>query len=229
MADTPILASQNISKTFASEDNSGRLTVLDNVSMQTYPGQVQAIIGSSGSGKSTLLHLLGGLDRPDSGNILWEGTNISTLSDDKLSSERNSRIGFVFQFHHLLPEFTALENTMMPLMIAGQNRQQAKNEATELLSKFGLNKRIEHRPSQLSGGEQQRVALARALINRPQLILADEPTGNLDEDNTEKVLNLLFDLRNEYRVSILLVTHENGIAERADQILSLSHGKLHTN
>lgn len=228
MADsTPILVSQDISKTFASEDNTGRLTVLNEVSLQTYSGQIQAIVGSSGSGKSTLLHLLGGLDRPDSGDIFWEDRNISTMSDDQLADERNRRIGFVFQFHHLLPEFTALENTMMPAMIAGENQQQAKKKAADLLGDFGLADRLEHRPSQLSGGEQQRVSLARALINRPQLMLADEPTGNLDEVNTDKVLQLLFKLRDDFDVSIILVTHERQIAERADQILTLSHGELH--
>lgn len=221
-----ILEGQNITKKYASESSNGTLTVLDNTSIAIEKGSIVTVAGVSGSGKSTLLHILGGLDRPDSGTVLWEEEPIYDMSKEALAKFRNRKLGFVFQFHHLLPEFTALENIMMPALIRGESPDAASERANALLEEFGIPKRAEHRPTQLSGGEQQRVAMARALMNKPDLILADEPTGNLDEENTEILLKLLFDLREKENVSILLITHEKDIARRSDIIYELSKGKL---
>ena len=221
-----ILEGKNITKRYASESNNGTLTVLENTSIAIEKGTVVTVAGVSGSGKSTLLHILGGLDRPDSGTVLWEDTPIYDLPPDKLADFRNRKLGFVFQFHHLLPEFTALENIMMPALIRGESPKNAQQRANELLQEFGIPGRAEHRPAQLSGGEQQRVSMARALMNNPDLILADEPTGNLDEKNTEILLKQLFDLRKKKDVSILLITHEKDIARRSDIIYELSKGQL---
>lgn len=201
--------------------------MLDNVSIEIARGSVASVVGSSGSGKSTLLHILGGLDRPDSGDVIWNGRPIYDMDTDGLADFRNRKLGFVFQFHHLLPEFTALENILMPALISGENYEEASERAKSLLDRFGIPGRAEHRPTQLSGGEQQRVAMARALMNEPELILADEPTGNLDERNTEIVLSQLFELRERDGVSILLITHEKEIASRCDVVHKLSKGKLH--
>lgn len=222
-----ILSGSNIVKTYPQKTGNGALTVLDDVSISIERGSVVSVIGASGSGKSTLLHVLGGLDRPDSGNISWNGKNIYGMDDESLADFRNTELGFVFQFHHLLPEFTALENVMMPALISGKEFSEAKKRATELLGQFGIPGRAEHRPTQLSGGEQQRVAMARALMNNPKLLLADEPTGNLDEKNTDILLDMLFELREIENVSILLITHEKDIASRSDIIYELSKGKLH--
>jgi lipoprotein-releasing system ATP-binding protein len=221
-----ILEGQNITKRFASESGNGSLTVLDNTSIAIEKGSLVTVVGASGCGKSTLLHILGGLDKPDSGTVLWENESIYEMSKEALATFRNKKLGFVFQFHHLLPEFTALENIMMPALIHGETEQNANDRAMELLEEFGIPGRAEHRPTQLSGGEQQRVAMARALMNNPDLILADEPTGNLDEENTEILLKLLFDLREKEDLSILLITHEKDIAQRSDVIYELSKGKL---
>ena len=221
-----ILEGQHITKRYASESGNGTLTVLEDTSIAIEKGSVVTVIGASGSGKSTLLHILGGLDHPDSGTVLWNDKPIYDMPQESLASFRNKKLGFVFQFHHLLPEFTALENIMMPALIHGKSPEQAGNRAMELLEEFGIPGRAEHRPTQLSGGEQQRVAMARALMNNPDLILADEPTGNLDEENTDILLNLLFDLREKEDVSILLITHEKDIARRSDTIYQLSKGKL---
>jgi lipoprotein-releasing system ATP-binding protein len=221
-----ILEGKNITKRYASESNNGTLTVLENTSIAIEKGTVVTVAGVSGSGKSTLLHILGGLDRPDSGTVLWEDTPIYDLPPDQLADFRNRKLGFVFQFHHLLPEFTALENIMMPALIRGDSPENAQQRANELLQEFGIPGRAEHRPAQLSGGEQQRVSMARALMNNPDLILADEPTGNLDEKNTEILLKQLFDLRKKKDVSILLITHEKDIARRSDIIYELSKGQL---
>ncbi|MGK7370659.1 MAG: ABC transporter ATP-binding protein [Candidatus Halalkalibacterium sp. M3_1C_030] len=225
-ADT-ILTGSNIVKTYPQKDGEGALTVLDDVSVSISRGSIVSVIGASGSGKSTLLHVLGGLDKPDSGNVSWNGHNIYTMNDESLADFRNRELGFVFQFHHLLPEFTALENIMMPALISGMDINSAKARAKYLLKQFGIPARAEHRPSQLSGGEQQRVAMARALMNNPKLILADEPTGNLDEENTDILLDMLFELRELENVSILLITHEKDIAKRSDVIYQLSKGNLH--
>lgn len=228
MNDGPhILTGREIVKSYPSKSGEGRLTVLDNVSIEIARGSVASVVGSSGSGKSTLLHILGGLDRPDSGEVIWDGRPIYEMSTDGLADFRNRKLGFVFQFHHLLPEFTALENILMPALIYGENYDEASDRAMSLLERFGIPGRAEHRPTQLSGGEQQRVAMARALMNEPELILADEPTGNLDERNTEIVLSQLFELREQDGVSILLITHEKEIASRCDVVHELSKGKLH--
>lgn len=225
-ADT-ILTGSHIVKTYPQKDGEGALTVLDDVSISIARGSIVSVIGASGSGKSTLLHVLGGLDKPDSGNVTWNDRNIYTMDDESLADFRNRQLGFVFQFHHLLPEFTAIENIMMPALISGTDFSKAKMRATELMEQFGIPARAEHRPTQLSGGEQQRVAMARALMNNPKLILADEPTGNLDEENTDILLDMLFKLRELENVSILLITHEKDIAKRSDVIYQLSKGNLH--
>lgn len=222
-----ILSGRDIRKTYKHEYKDGHLTVLDNVSITIEKGSVVTVVGASGCGKSTLLHILGGLDRPDSGIIEWKGTSIYDMDTETLAQFRNRNLGFVFQFHHLLPEFTALENIMMPALISGGAVEEAQRRAYSLLEQFGIPERAEHRPTQLSGGEQQRVAMARALMNNPELLLADEPTGNLDEKNTEILLDLLFSLRQEEDVSILLITHEKDIARRSDIVYELSKGKLH--
>lgn len=224
----PILEARNIVKTFESEDAGEALTVLDDTSITVDRGTIATVVGASGCGKSTLLHILGGLDRPDQGSVQWNGNSIYALEREPLAKFRNKKLGFVFQFHHLLPEFTALENIMMPALIGNMDPQKAKEKARNLLDHFGILGRAKHRPTQLSGGEQQRVAMARALINDPDLILADEPTGNLDEENTDILLNFLFELREERDVSLLLITHEKSIADRSDRIYELSHGKLHS-
>lgn len=223
-----ILEGKNITKTYQTESGNGTLTVLDNTSIRIDKGSISTVIGVSGSGKSTLLHILGGLDKPNTGSVLWENQSIYDMDSESLAQFRNKKLGFVFQFHHLLPEFTALENIMMPALIQGESPEKAKQRAHYLLEEFGIPGRSEHRPTQLSGGEQQRVAMARALMNNPDLILADEPTGNLDEANTDVILDYLFNLREIEDVSILLITHEKGIAERSDTIYQLSKGKLET-
>lgn len=225
-ADT-ILTGSNIVKTYPQKDGEGALTVLNDVSISIARGSIVSVIGASGSGKSTLLHVLGGLDKPDSGNVAWNDRIIYTMDDESLADFRNTELGFVFQFHHLLPEFTAIENIMMPALISGTDFSKAKTRASELMEQFGIPARAEHRPTQLSGGEQQRVAMARALMNNPKLILADEPTGNLDEENTDILLDMLFKLRELENVSILLITHEKDIAKRSDVIYQLSKGDLH--
>jgi lipoprotein-releasing system ATP-binding protein len=222
-----ILTGSNIVKTYPQKDGEGALTVLNDVSISIARGSIVSVIGASGSGKSTLLHVLGGLDKPDSGNVAWNSRNIYTMDDENLADFRNAQLGFVFQFHHLLPEFTAIENIMMPALISGTDYSKAKARASELMDQFGIPARAEHRPTQLSGGEQQRVAMARALMNNPKLILADEPTGNLDEENTDILLDMLFKLRELENVSILLITHEKDIAKRSDVIYQLSKGNLH--
>lgn len=227
MSDNPYtLSAKDIRKTYQTERSNQPLIVLDSVSLDIPTGKIISIVGSSGSGKSTLLHILGGLDKPDSGKVFWADNNLATMSSDNLAEFRNKNIGFVFQFHHLLPEFTALENVSMPALIAGMEMKEAYENARFLLKRFGVEDRSHHRPTQLSGGEQQRVSMARAVMNNPSLILADEPTGNLDDKNTELILDLLFELKNEYSVSILLITHEEKIAHRSDKILEIKSGKL---
>ncbi|HEX6982707.1 MAG TPA: ABC transporter ATP-binding protein [Balneolaceae bacterium] len=223
----PILEAKNLTKTYAAENGNEALTVLQDTSISIEKGSIITVVGASGSGKSTLLHILGGLDHPDSGTVNWEGKAIYSMKQEDLAVFRNQRLGFVFQFHHLLPEFTAIENIMMPALIRGESQEKAKIRANELLEDFGIPGRAGHRPTQLSGGEQQRVAMARALMNKPDLILADEPTGNLDEKNTDILLQQLFNLREKEGVSILLITHEKDIARRSDVIYELTKGKLH--
>lgn len=222
-----LLSAKNIYKRYASKSEArDDLTVLTGVSISIPTSTIIAIHGPSGCGKSTLLHILGGLDRPTSGNVFWGDKEINTMNDNELARFRNQNLGFVFQFHHLLPEFTALENVFIPALVAGREKADAESRARELLSRFGLGNRADHKPSELSGGEQQRVAVARALMNNPQIILADEPTGNLDDRNTQVMLDLLFSLRDEEQVSIVLVTHDQEIVRRANIIYELGHGEL---
>lgn len=221
-----VLSARKLYKSFPGGPDKDDLRVLQGMDIDVEKGSITSIIGSSGSGKSTLLHILGGLDTPDSGDVFWDGKNITELKSDELAEFRNRYIGFVFQFHHLLPEFSALENIAMPALIAGAASTEAYKRAHELLGLFGIQERADHRPTQLSGGEQQRVSMARALMNNPKVILADEPTGNLDSENTDLILDQLFELRDAMGVSVLLITHEKEIAGRSDRILQLKKGIL---
>lgn len=202
----------------------GSLEVLKGVSLSVKPSEVVSIVGPSGASKTTLLQILGTLSKMDSGSLLIDGEQISSLSDNALSDFRNRRIGFVFQFHHLLPEFTALENVMMPALIAGRTKAEAETHATELLKMMNLAERMTHKPSALSGGEQQRVAIARAIINRPALLLADEPSGNLDSRNREEIHSLFFRLRDELGQTTIIVTHDDSLASMADRKISMRDG-----
>ena len=226
MSTETVLQCTEIRKEFPSESGNGVLKILQGVNLQVAKAEIVSIVGSSGSGKSTLLHILGGLDQPTSGDVFWETESIYKFKKDQLADLRNEKVGFVFQFHHLLPEFSAIENVMMPALIQDVPFHKAENRGKELLDRFGMMERLNHRPSQLSGGEQQRVSMARALTNHPSIILADEPTGNLDEKNTESILSLLFQLRDMEDVSIVLITHEKEIATRCDTVYSLQNGTL---
>ena len=220
-----VLEGRALRKTYVGGDG-GTITVLDGVDLEVARGEMVAIVGSSGAGKSTLLHLLGALDRPTSGEVLIGGSALSTLTDDAVSALRNRTVGFVFQFHHLLREFTALENVMMPLRIAGTDDATARARAVGLLDRVGLGGRIHHRPSELSGGEQQRTAVARALAAEPGVLLADEPSGNLDHHNSDKLHDLFVRLTSELEVAMVVVTHNLSLASRADRILQLEDSKL---
>ena len=204
----------------------GQLAVLKGLNLEVEKGQMAAIVGSSGAGKSTLLHILGTLDSPDKGQLLIDGVETSRLSPKQLSQFRNSHLGFVFQFHHLLPEFTALENAAMPAYIAGKSTEDANNKAQFWLEYLGLNERLQHRPRELSGGEQQRVAVARALVNQPKVILADEPTGNLDQNNAADLHKLLYGLRKEFGQTVVIVTHNAELAQLSDRVLTMKEGRL---
>ncbi len=207
-------------------DGSRKLEVLKGVDLTLRAGEMAAVVGVSGTGKTTLLHILGALDRPDQGELLYNGENIFRLDDARLSSFRNQTIGFVFQFHHLLPEFTALENTIMPGLIAGENLQKLTDRGHDLLARVGLTDRAEHKPGELSGGEQQRVALGRALIMKPALLLADEPTGNLDPRTGNKVFELIQRMNEDFNLSTVMVTHNYKLAEQMDRCLTLENGLL---
>jgi lipoprotein-releasing system ATP-binding protein len=202
------------------------LTVLKGVDINISKGEIVSIVGSSGAGKSTLLHILGTLDKADQGRISLNGQQIELLSGRKLAAFRNKHIGFVFQFHHLLPEFTALENVCIPGWIAGQKKKEVVIKATELLKTLGLGDRLENKPQQLSGGEQQRVAVARALINSPAIVMADEPTGNLDSANAKELHQLFIDLRNKFNQTFLIVTHNEELAAMSDRVLHMKDGKI---
>lgn len=216
-----LLAAQGIKR------NYGSLQVLKGIDLQIQSGEIVAIVGASGAGKSTLLHIIGTLDRPDSGRVLIQDTDISTLNDKALARFRNERIGFVFQFHNLLAEFTALENVCMPGFIGGRvNESDIRKRGEELLKLLGLGGRMDHLPSQLSGGEQQRVAVARALLNRPAVVLADEPSGNLDSRNAEELHRLFFTLRDELNQTFVIVTHNEHLAEMADRRLLMRDGLM---
>lgn len=204
----------------------GELEVLKGVSLEVNRSEVVSIVGQSGAGKTTLLQILGTLSPMDSGELIIDGEKVSQLSDNRLSDFRNRHIGFVFQFHHLLPEFSALENVMMPALIAHRSSKEAEQEALRLLEMMNLKERTAHKPSQLSGGEQQRVAIARALINRPALLLADEPSGNLDSQNRDEIHSLFFRLRDELGQTILIVTHDEGLASMADKKITMRDGMI---
>lgn len=209
------------------EDVGNKIDVLKGLDLQLLQGEMIAIVGASGTGKTTLLHILGTLDRPTAGILLYDGVEVLNKNDIELSAYRNKAVGFVFQFHHLLPEFTALENVMMPGLIAGHDKEQMAEEAAEILGKVRLSERILHKVGQLSGGEQQRVALARAIIMKPLLLLADEPTGNLDIKTGHKVFNLLQEMSAEYSLSAVMATHNLELAGEMNRCLTLAEGKLH--
>ena len=204
----------------------GDLEVLKGVSLNIKASEVVSIVGASGAGKSTLLHIIGTLDRADEGSVTIDGIDIGSLKEKHLSLFRNKKIGFVFQFHHLLPEFTALENVSIPAFIAGVDKTEAEERATELLGFLGIQDRAHHKPNELSGGEQQRVAVARALVNRPAVILADEPSGNLDSASAKELHQLFFDLRDKYQQTFVIVTHNQELADMADRKLVMKDGKI---
>ena len=218
----PLLQAKNIIKTY--NEDKIRTNVLKGVNIDIYSNELTAIVGKSGSGKSTLLHILGTLDKADSGEIFYKGEELLKLSDKKKAVFRNIHLGFVYQFHHLLSDFSALENVMMPMLIAGINKNEAKKKALELLEKVSLSEKANSRPSELSGGQRQRVAIARALANSPELILADEPTGNLDEKNALMVFSLFEKLVKEDKIAVVIVTHDNSLSEKCDRVYTMKDG-----
>ena len=221
---TALLSCQNVSKFY--QEGTQQTEVLKQVSFSMQPSELVAIVGSSGSGKSTLLHTLGGLDQPSSGEVFIRGQSLQQMSPNALAKLRNQYLGFVYQFHHLMADFTALENVMMPMLIGQQNKIEAQDRAEQILSAVGLQHRILHRPSALSGGERQRVAIARALVNNPALVLADEPTGNLDHKTTESIFELIQQLNQEKQIAFLLVTHDLNLAEKLNRRLIMQDGVL---
>lgn len=215
-----MLTARNIVKSY------GSLQVLKGVSLDIGKGEIVSIVGSSGAGKSTLLHIIGTLDFPDAGEILLDGQRVDLLRGKKLAAFRNRHMGFVFQFHHLLPEFTALENVCIPGWLAGKKKKETEARAKALLTTLGLKDRVENKPNALSGGEQQRVAVARALINEPDIVFADEPTGNLDSQNARDLHHLFVQLRDEHRQTFLIVTHNEELAQMSDRVLHMKDGKI---
>ncbi len=222
-SNSPDLEIKGLQKSFSNDGI--RVQVLKDVSCSIYSGEVVGIVGSSGVGKTTFLHILGTLDRPTDGSVLHFGQNAFSWDDRRLSRFRNEKIGFVFQFHHLLPEFSALENVMMPCILSGMSRSEAGARAKKILDELGLSDRVDHRPGNMSGGEQQRVALARAMVRQPRLLLADEPTGNLDKKTGEKVVDLIFSLNRRYGTTVVLVTHDLSLARKMDRCLGLIDGR----
>ena len=215
-----MIRAENIKKSF------GNLQVLKGISLETKEAEVLSIVGASGAGKSTLLQILGSLSMPDSGKVYIDNTDVFSLGSNAISDFRNKRIGFVFQFHHLLPEFTSLENVIIPAIIAKESMRSAKERARDLLTSLGLGDRLSHKPGELSGGEQQRVAIARALINRPSVIFADEPSGNLDTVTKKEIHSLFFDLRDRYNQTIIIVTHDRDLAAMSDRTLEMRDGEF---
>lgn len=220
-----ILESKNIYKSYQNNKKL-KLEVLKDISIPIEENKISVIVGASGAGKSTLLHILSGLDRPDSGEVLFQSENIFKYSDEKLSHFRNKNIGFVFQFHHLLPEFTAAENIAIPYLASGRKLTEAMTRAEELLKLVGLVERKDHKPAELSGGEQQRVAVARALVNDPKIIFADEPTGNLDSQNSKSIHELILRLKNEFNKTFVIVTHNPELMSLADRIFEIKDGRI---
>lgn len=220
----PVIDCRGLSKSYVEGGNS--LAVLSNINLTIKAGEKLAIIGTSGSGKSTLLNMLGGLDSVSSGEVIVSGHSFATMSESQSAQWRNQQLGFVYQFHHLLGEFTALENAAMPLLIGGVKRNEAHRRARAILERVGLGERLRHKPSTLSGGERQRVAIARALVSEPSCVLMDEPTGNLDADTAEAVLQLLLELNTELLISFVIVTHDKDIAAQMDRVLVLEKGEL---
>lgn len=222
-----ILITSNLHKSYPM--GRGSLHVLKGIDLEVYEGEIVAVVGPSGVGKSTLLHILGALDRPSQGRVLIDGHDVFSLDDRRLAEFRNKRAGFVFQFHHLLPELTALENVILPGLIAGHSRRELEDVGLTLLAEVGLEKRAGHRPSELSGGEQQRVAVARALINKPQLILADEPSGNLDLQSSRALNALMWQLSRKHNRTLIIVTHNLELARQADRVIELYDGRIKNN
>jgi len=221
----PFLVVDDLSKSFPTGQGE-RLQVLRDIHLEVQVGELIAVVGESGTGKSTLLHLLGALDRPDSGTVRYQGRDIFDRDDEDLSAFRNASVGFVFQFHHLLPEFSAVENVMMPALVARENQKSARERAQRILENFGLGARLDHRPGELSGGEMQRVAIARAMMNEPDVILADEPTGNLDKKTADVLHQEIVALTHELRQTVIVVTHNPEFAALADRIVRLEAGRL---
>ncbi|MBQ9182414.1 MAG: lipoprotein-releasing ABC transporter ATP-binding protein LolD [Neisseriaceae bacterium] len=219
-----VISCENVVKNY--QDGGLSVEVLKQINLNITKGESVCIVGASGSGKSTLLHLLGGLDKPSSGEVSLMGQSLSNLTQKQLGDLRNRYLGFVYQFHHLLPEFSAEENVMMPLLIAKKNKDEARKAASEMLEKVGLKNRATHRPGELSGGERQRAAIARALVTRPACILADEPTGNLDRQNAANVLAMMMDLKNELGTALVVVTHDDQATQHFDRVMTMQDGVL---